>query len=339
MKSNTQTKGIPARRIFPLDTISLDDLEGHIRDWIFWSSLENQTDRTIEEKRNFGDKLLWFYRHRSYEHIGLDEVKEFVHYLRHGHKEPGGRWGNPVRGITPLSPITIKNYYIYLSGLYTWMKGDGLIIDSPIDSIPKPKAKRPAIVPFTEGELKALLNATKRSQQRLRNEAMHHFLLDTGIRETELSEIKLSQVDLSANRRRVRVLGKGNKERTVYFGKNCTRTLWAYLRSRPDLEDDDHLFISGSGRYAGNPLTRSGIYQIVSEWGEMAGIKATRCSPHTYRHTFAYRFLDDGGDVFTLQQLLGHSNISQTEIYVNLKRADMERQHRAHSPSDRIKWG
>jgi len=86
-------------------------------------------------------------------------------------------------------------------------------------------------------------------------------------------------------------------------------------------------------------LTRSGLLQLIERLGIAAGIKQVRCSPHTFRHTFAVDFLRNGGNSFNLQQLLGHCDMHMTARYVNVAQADIENQHRRYSPADRIKRG
>jgi site-specific recombinase XerD len=110
--------------------------------------------------------------------------------------------------------------------------------------------------------------------------------------------------------------------------------IWQYLRQDPH-EPEDPLFLNKRGE----ALTRSGLRQLLEQLGEEAGIDATRCSPHTMRHTFAVEFLRAGGNVFTLQQIVGHTTLSMTNRYVALALADIEAQHRQFSPADRLKKG
>lgn len=141
--------------------------------------------------------------------------------------------------------------------------------------------------------------------------------------------------DLDLTGRKARIVGKGNKQRSVYLRKNATRTLWAYLREAPR-DDDDPVFTGDRGTRAGEALTRSGLLQLVKRLGRAARIEACRCSPHTFRHTMAIEFLKAGGNVFTLKELLGHTSLAMTNHYVALAQADLEAQHRQFSPADRL---
>lgn len=144
--------------------------------------------------------------------------------------------------------------------------------------------------------------------------------------------------DLDLQQKRCTVLGKGNKRRAIFFGRTTARALWQYLREQSH-EENDFVFVSDRGGGAGEPLTRSGLLQLVRRLGQSAKIQAARCSPHTFRHTFAVEFLRNGGNVFSLQQILGHTSLHMTNRYVALAQADIENQHRQFSPADRLKRG
>jgi integrase/recombinase XerD len=131
------------------------------------------------------------------------------------------------------------------------------------------------------------------------------------------------------------VKGKGGKSRMLCLSKETIKALWAYLKEVLH-EEDEPLFIADRGKLAGQPLTRFGLYQLIERLGTAAGIEACRCSPHPFRHTFAIEFLRNGGDVFTLQQMLGHTRLEMTMRYVAIAQADIQRQHRQHSPVEGI---
>jgi len=153
----------------------------------------------------------------------------------------------------------------------------------------RPPVNRPdQIQPFTEEQIDALLAAAKRSQHPRRDEAIVLFLLDTGVRASELCNLRMKDMDLQG--RRCTVVGKGNKTRSIYFGRNTTKALWQYLKENPR-EEDESVFTSDRGTRAGEPLTRSGLLQLMMRLGKAAKIEATRCSSHTWRHTFAVTFL------------------------------------------------
>ena len=196
-----------------------------------------------------------------------------------------------------------------------------------------PKASSDQIIAFTDEHLIKLERATAASEHPRRDLAIHFLLFDSGMRASELCSLKFRDFDLQG--RQCTVLGKGNKRRTVYFGSKARKALWNYLKEQPrDL--DDAVFMADRGKNHQEALTRSGLRQIIHRLGVKAGLQGVRCSPHTYRHTFAISILRAGGNVFSLQQLLGHTNLSVTQRYCALAQGDLENQHRQFAPADRL---
>jgi site-specific recombinase XerD len=230
----------------------------------------------------------------------------------------------------PVHARTVKDYHSHLRTFFRWIVAEGGLESSPMERIPVPTARADQVQPFTPEQVNALLAAAKHSRHPRRNEAVLLFLLDTGVRASELCVLRLEDVDIAG--RRATVLGKGNKRRMVSFQKTTARALWNYLREE-EREPNDPLFLSERGEQ----LTRSGLLQLIERLGSTAGIATARCSPHTFRHTFAVEFLRAGGNVFTLQQMLGHTALHMTNRYVTLAQADIENQHRQYSPVERLK--
>ncbi len=270
------------------------------------------------------DKFLWFFHKHSYSSCGVSELRRFFAYLNTGHEEPGGRWGNPQQ-TKPLRPITVKTFHNHLCTFFNWLVKEEIIASSPMEKIPKVVARQNQIQPFTDEQLRAILQAAKSSQHRRRDEALVYFLLDTGLRATEVCNLRMQDVDYAGYR--CTVFGKGNKSRTAHFGRAASKVLWQYLREEKR-EASAPLFLADRGTRAGDPLTRSGLFQLIQRLGKKAGIQATRCSPHTFRHTFAVQFLRNGGNTFTLKEMLGHTNLHMPNRYVALAQADIQNQHR-----------
>ena len=129
-------------------------------------------------------------------------------------------------------------------------------------------------------------------------------------------------------------MGKGSKERIVPLGATARRALMRYVAERGVVRPTDPLFM---GRW-GRPLCRKSIQRAIADLGRRAGV-ATRCSPHTFRHTFARSYLVNGGDVFSLQQILGHTTLDMVRRCVSLTEADLVARHRVASPADRLARG
>jgi len=194
-----------------------------------------------------------------------------------------------------------------------------------------PRREIKAIQPLSVAQVRALLNHCHGTTfQQRRDDALLRLLVDSGLRVGELVALDLGDLDLDGCRVFVRS-GKGRKQRIVPVGARTIRALAKYLavRSRgyPTCEA---LFIGGNGRR----LTCRHCHNHISRLGKRAGIEGVRCSPHTLRHTFAKMFLERGGNVFALQEILGHSSLAMTRRYVALANADVAEAHRRASPGD-----
>ena len=157
--------------------------------------------------------------------------------------------------------------------------------------------------------------------------------LDTGVRLSELTGLCVS--DLLLEEGIARVMGKGQKQRIVPLGKQLIGYLWRYLsfhRPEPLMPKDDRVFLTERGQ----PLKKDRVEHIVKHYGLKAGIKGVRLSPHTFRHTAAVTFLRNGGDVFTLQRMLGHSSLEMTRHYCQVADVDVKRAHITASPVDNL---
>jgi site-specific recombinase XerD len=154
-------------------------------------------------------------------------------------------------------------------------------------------------------------------------------LLDTGIRVSELSDLKIHQVDLK--NQRINVWGKGVKQRTIPLHPSTCSAIWKYLATRPKATMGDFAFATDKDR----PLTRRRILAIIHNISKRAGV--TDANVHRFRHTFAINYLRNGGDIYTLQRILGHSTLDMVKRYLEIAQADLEKAHRKASPVGN--WG
>jgi site-specific recombinase XerD len=180
--------------------------------------------------------------------------------------------------------------------------------------------------------MRSLLAAVDdRSSDAVRDRALVLLMLDTGIRLGELVALSVGDVDLVEGR--CRVMGKGSKERVVPLGGRARRAIRTSLLARGSLSADDPLFVGRQGAR----LTPRALQQMVRRLARSAGV-TQRCSPHVLRHSFARAFLANGGDVFSLQRILGHSpsSLQVTRRYVRLLDDDLRAVHRRVSPADRL---
>lgn len=155
-------------------------------------------------------------------------------------------------------------------------------------------------------------------------------MFDTMARLSEIAALRDKDVDL--DERVIRVMGKGRKERDIPLGKAAALAATRYRRTVKDLEPEDAFFITQQGL----AMNRRTIYDLIRNHGLKAGIKGVRCSPHTLRHTGAKLFILNGGDVFSLQKLLGHTTMYMVRRYVQLTDIEVRKQHAQFSPGDRL---
>lgn len=188
---------------------------------------------------------------------------------------------------------------------------------------------------FNESQVRRLLSGIDRSNTvGFRDDCTVLTLLDTGIRSSELVGLDLVNLDLEGGDFRVR--GKGGKERGVRIRASLQKSLWKYInRYRPEPVHPSmrSLFLTPDRR----AISSSTVYWRLRTYGKRAGLQGVRCSPHTFRHTFAKNLPLNGGDVLTLQKILGHSSLAVVRMYVDLASEDVQIQRLRYSPVDWMK--
>jgi integrase/recombinase XerD len=180
--------------------------------------------------------------------------------------------------------------------------------------VPMTKVETKIIETFNPDQIRALFEVCKKEYNEelvYRDRAILAVLFDTGIRAGELCSLSLENTYFKPEAY-LKIIGKGNKWREVPLGNTSRAALHKYIsRHRPNSESSC-VFLSR----AGECLTPSGLFQIIQRLGEWARIRGVRCSPHTARHTFAVEYLSNGGDVYKLSRLMGHTSVSVTENYL-----------------------
>ena len=302
--------------------------------WLLMGDIYRHSERTLGNRRDALRKLVWFLNDREIELCDVHAMRLFFQYVTHGHKEPGGRWGNSHNN-RPTSPGTVKTYHSILRAFFVWLIKEGDIVASPMERIEPPVDRPDQIQPFTDAQLLKMLAITKRTNSPRRNEAILLTLLDTGARASELCSLTVRDVDFHGSVLTISE-GKGGKSRRAPFSRETKKALYAYLGER-EVEDDDPLFLADRGQEAGAALSRHGLCCLIKRICTAAGVDGLRCSPHTFRHTFSISFLRNGGNQFTLMSILGHTSMSMTARYVALSQADIAAQHRSYSPVAKLR--
>ncbi|MCK5725247.1 MAG: site-specific tyrosine recombinase XerD [Thiotrichaceae bacterium] len=218
-----------------------------------------------------------------------------------------------------------------LRQFYRYLLRMKLVNDSPVELISTPKLVRNIPDTLSEPEVLALLSAPNvETAEGLRDKAMLELLYATGLRVSELIGIELSRCSLANGV--VRVLGKGSKERLVPMGDEAVDSIKAYLEeSRPRLilgkGVSNDLFITQRG----SGMTRQAFWYLIRKHAVQAGINR-KISPHTIRHAFATHLLNHGADLRVVQLLLGHTDLSTTQIYTHVAKARLQELHQQHHP-------
>lgn len=231
-----------------------------------------------------------------------------------------------------LSPYTVRGFVQVLKGFASWLYHEGLTESNLLAVLEFPRTPRRVPPSLSEGDIRRLLQAVNQSTLAgVRDYALLCLFLDTGLRLSEA--VGLTMADLHLEEGWVRVMGKGAKERLAPFGSACQRVLWRWLQVRPQpvIARREAVFLTWDGR----PMTRHAVQEMTRFYGGKAGLPV-KVHPHLLRHTFALNFLRSGGDVLTLQKLLGHSSLEMVRWYVSLTDGDVTAAHRRHSPLDQL---
>jgi len=308
----------------------------------YYKTAEGLSPTTLDSYRRILDKWVAHVGDIEVDQVTTQDLRAYLAWLRTDYK--------PCRlagGDHPLSPKTIRNVWVALSSFFTWASVE-FGSPNPMKGVPAPRFEIAPVEPFSKEEVEALLKAcefcreantrdrrrfTMRRPTARRDRAIILTLLDTGLRATELCSLTIGDVDQKMGRIEVkhgpRGGAKGNKGRVVFLGKSARRVLWRYLAEREDGEDPDApLFLGIFNR----PLNKNGLRQLIAGLGKKAEVKD--CYPHRFRHTFAITYLRAGGDLFTLQALLGHSTLDMVRRYARIAEIDIQQAHRRASPAD-----
>jgi len=220
-----------------------------------------------------------------------------------------------------LSPLSIETYFRGLRAFFGFLKREEFINKNPMEKVKIPKVPQKLVPTFSIEEIEKLLSKpNKHKREGYRDYVIMMLLLDTGARVSEVANLKMPDVDLESGY--LRVMGKGNKERPIPFGRKVAKALLKYrVQYRPEPIGTDNFFLTSDGR----TLTVNRIEKMVRHFGNRADI--SRCYCHKFRHTSAVLYLRNGGDPFTLQKKLGHSSLQMTRHYCNLADSDVRAQH------------
>jgi integrase/recombinase XerD len=266
------------------------------------------------------------------------DLKNYVHYLElKGLKSVKGIKQKHIRGFIReladihLSASSISRVFSSIRSYHSFLNAEHWMENNPSQLLEAPKLPRKLPEVLTVQEVDDILDAIDDSSAlAMRDLALLEILYSAGLRVSEACNLNLTGLLLDSEM--IRVFGKGSKERLVPIGKSAMQRLDDYLHfDRPELarkrETKGIVFLSQNGR----PLTRMTVYNILKKWSLAAGI-TKKISPHTFRHSFATHLLEGGADLRAVQEMLGHADISSTQIYTHLDKEYLKEVHRTFHP-------
>jgi integrase/recombinase XerD len=230
-----------------------------------------------------------------------------------------------------ISSRTVSRYSSTYKGFFSFLLEHGYIKKNPVKNLKSVRISRdlPDVLSFQEIDL--ILDIPKvKNKLGLRDKAILEIMYSSGLRVSELLNLKMS--DLFFEDEIIRVLGKGSKQRIIPIGTSAIRWVTEYIkRVRPLLQkrmkSENYLFLNSRG----TKLSRMAIWKIVKKYSTLAEIKK-EVHPHTFRHSFATHLLEGGADLRAVQEMLGHSDISTTQIYTHIDREYVKQIHRDYHP-------
>lgn len=263
---------------------------------------KNYSDLTINGYLKDLDLFLEFLNEnniKQYENIEYSDIRIYINYLYE----------------LKYNSKTISRHVSSLRSFFKYLKNNNIIKNNPMVLVSNPKLEKRLPKYLNYDEVEKVLNAYDNNNFiGLRNSLILEMLYSTGIRVGEIINIKIK--DISMIDCIIKISGKGNKERIVYFGPKCLKLINLYLKNsynKLNINNLDYLFLSKKGK----KISDREIRAIVDNASKVANIKI-KISPHVLRHTFATHMLNEGADLRSVQELLGHENLSTTQIYTHL---------------------
>lgn len=285
-----------------IDNSSFDEDRNYLDDFIAAKRIEGRSEKTLEYYKSVIEKTIDSID-KAVKHISTEDLRK---YLSDYQERKGS------------SKVTIDNMRRILSSFFGWLEDEELIIKSPVRRIHKVKASKVIKEAYSDEELEKMRD----SCEEIRDIALIDFLASTGMRVGELVQLNIDDIDFTE--RECTVLGKGDKERIVYFDVRSKLHLRQYLNSRND--NNPALFVSLSNPH--NRLKIGGVESRLRKIGRDLGIENVH--PHRFRRTLATVAIDKGMPIEQLQQLLGHQRIDTTLQYAMVKQSNVKIAHRKY---------
>ena len=229
-----------------------------------------------------------------------------------------------------LDARSVARYLVSIRQFFRFLMMEGIVTEDPASTIEAPKIRQALPVFLSVKDVERLLESPDQTtKEGIRDRALIDLMYSTGIRVSELCGLCVGDIQMQSGR--LRCVGKGNKERLVPVGRSALAAVQRYMdEARPQFLKDricNHIFLNQRAK----PLNRVTVWQLLSGYGRRAGLRRP-LKPHTLRHSFATHLLDRGADLRSVQMMLGHADISTTQIYTHVVEERLRQVHRAHHP-------
>ncbi len=284
-----------------------------IKDFIDFLKVERgYSENTTEAYQHDLAQFSKFAKGKSIESVDREVIKKYIDFMN----DQG------------YSVASIERKMACLKSFFHYLLGEGKVKEDPtLDfSLPKKAKRLPKALSMSE-TVRLLMAARGKKPMLLRDAALLELLYATGMRASEVIGLNIADINFSVSF--VRCFGKGSKERVVPVGRAALNAIKEYLeKGRPEFpqKDKEALFVDKNGRR----LSRQGLWDMVKRYVKTAGVKE-KTSPHTLRHSFATHLLEKGADLRSVQEMLGHSDISTTQIYTSVSRERLKKMYlKAH---------
>lgn len=290
-----------------------------VQDFINYLTIErNLSGNTLDAYRNDLSRYCQFLKEdgiKRPDQIDITVIQKFINTL----------------ADLGLVASSLSRNFSSIRSFHKFLMGENIVQTNPTELIQSPRqpVRLPKILDLNE--IEAIMEAIDiNTNKGIRDRAIIETLYSTGVRVSELITLEMNNVFFQHNV--IRVFGKGSKERIIPFGDRAKRYLKNYITAVRSLllrstKSGDVLFLN----MRGTPLSRMGVWKIIQQYVKLAGIRK-QVSPHVFRHSFATHLLEGGANLRAVQEMLGHSDISTTQIYTHLDREYLIEQHRTFHP-------
>ena len=293
---------------------------------------EGITQNTVNNKRAYVRVLMTYLSGIDNEiypqDLTADHVRGFMRYLQNDYQLYANSQKDDKYKTTGLAPASVNTVIRGLRGMFNWLLAEKYITDNPFLKVRLIKEPKDTVESIEIEEARRLLKEPdQRTFSGFRDYVLYLVMLDTGVRVSEAISLQQQDIDLNTNTLHIRaVKSKTKTGRIVPFSKRTSRALRELIAELKEL-DTDYVFVT----IYGNTVDRGRVRQKMKQYAKAAGIKSN-VSPHILRHTFAKYYLLNGGDMMTLQKLLGHSTVDMVRRYVQMTQKDVNMTHSKYSP-------